>query len=620
MSEDDSRNERILPFARSLFGVYQPITGWKGNLAKKRVALEQEENVKSIIDSMINDISIREILGQGDPRTVRPDTEVVVRPPDWMDTEVVKYLREQAGAKKNAVAGENAAIADSTNTAHQATGKTTTNIEFEEKVRKYFERNKISEVSKAWQAAGMASTERSGEGDKDTAEKTNEFSETRQDIEKNSISKLIAELESAIIKLKPEDSLKASVTAGVLGWLKETSPDLLHNLCFQNKTHWEIQTNFVDPIADFDLEIYMPILSPIGIVHLFKQHFFNLENVMSDPASNASMNPESAVSVSVGDDFWDSLKDESKNIRYAICDNGIGELPVYLDEATPDTGYQKNVTHAKDIAVLHLRKQIRRAKNKVGVKLQHAGTQMCWQIYVDDPGLRLGIPGLERMDVPEGIQTTINWFPYNEYQNAVQEKMKQSGQVRRRTSSELREEESYILYRYVLRYLMGTETGRKKHVSDEIFRSLFDIEKIFYYIAPDWWLPRLSAGSSGQLNEAGNDELSVKQWLVQLDGDNRRNALLNSPWVKVVIPIREGRETAALKWLQLAHVEGNDGLDAVCQTRESEAQDIPVTFARALDMLVQEIVQQPRMTESLWDAPEAADIETELSSEALITG
>ena len=30
-------------------------------------------------------------------------------------------------------------------------------------------------------------------------------------------------------------------------------------------------------------------------------------------------------------------------------------------------------------------------------------------------------------------------------------------------------------------------------------------------------------------------------WLLQLDGDNLRNAFLNAPWVKAVIPIRPGQ-------------------------------------------------------------------------------
>ena len=63
-------------------------------------------------------------------------------------------------------------------------------------------------------------------------------------------------------------------------------------------------------------------------------------------------------------------------------------------------------------------------------------------------------------------------------------------------------------------------------------------------------------------------------WLLQLDGDDLRNAFLNSPWVKAVIPIRIGKEKEALNWLQQAHVEGADGLDAAYVTarRKSPAK------------------------------------------------
>jgi hypothetical protein len=54
-------------------------------------------------------------------------------------------------------------------------------------------------------------------------------------------------------------------------------------------------------------------------------------------------------------------------------------------------------------------------------------------------------------------------------------------------------------------------------------------------------------------------------WLLQLDGDNFRNAFLNAPWVKAVIPIQEGHEWKALAWLSNQTVEGADGLDDLYQ-------------------------------------------------------
>jgi hypothetical protein len=75
----------------------------------------------------------------------------------------------------------------------------------------------------------------------------------------------------------------------------------------------------------------------------------------------------------------------------------------------------------------------------------------------------------------------------------------------------------------------------------------------------------------GGFKEAGRDNYKITEdseparlgsslgWLLQLDGDNLRNAFLNSPWVKAIIPVRPGHERAALKWLR--SVEGVDGWD-----------------------------------------------------------
>src|SRR5262249_44926747 len=148
------------------------------------------------------------------------------------------------------------------------------------------------------------------------------------------------------------------------------------------------------------------------------------------------------------------------------------------------------------------------------------------------------------------------------------------------------------------------EENELYHITAEIIRAIFDVDKLLYFVAPDWWKPKQNYGPANNLG-AGNftttDDtgtsfsfsLDQKQdivawggidgvrknnylitedsaparygsslgWILQLDGDNFRNAFLNSPWVKAVIPIRPGKESAALNWLQLAHVEGTDGLD-----------------------------------------------------------
>ena len=51
-------------------------------------------------------------------------------------------------------------------------------------------------------------------------------------------------------------------------------------------------------------------------------------------------------------------------------------------------------------------------------------------------------------------------------------------------------------------------------------------------------------------------------WLLQLDGDNPRDAFLSALWVKEVLPIQPRRETTALNWLCTIEGHENDGWDA----------------------------------------------------------
>ena len=214
---------------------------------------------------------------------------------------------------------------------------------------------------------------------------------------------------------------------------------------------------------------------------------------------------------------------------------------------------------------------------------------------------------------------------------------------------------------------MSVGTTESKHVISELVRSIFDVDKMLYFVAPEWWIPRLhrsaqhlgealastqpptavgnSAISSSILGslskvkikaayipkdlltfgtnapsktviptenivdwgggkEKGRDNYYITEdsspaklgsslgWLLHLDGDNLRNAMLNSPWVKAVIPIRLGKEKQAINWLQQAHVEGSDGLDAeyvAAADDPAELHSTPghtVTVRGALDFLI----------------------------------
>lgn len=187
----------------------------------------------------------------------------------------------------------------------------------------------------------------------------------------------------------------------------------------------------------------------------------------------------------------------------------------------------------------------------------------------------------------------------------VRERVTAVSRILRRPSADLREEERIVVYRRLIQDMLMNKLrmpdDRTRHIAAEVINSIFDVEKMLYYVAPEWWRPRLrqsqqefasdAAGASGTTlplvgwggtREVGRDNYMITEeseparlgsslgWLLQLDGDNMRNAFLNAPWVKAVIPIRPGQEATALKWLTSVEVEGADGLDAAYSGDDSE--------------------------------------------------
>ncbi len=181
------------------------------------------------------------------------------------------------------------------------------------------------------------------------------------------------------------------------------------------------------------------------------------------------------------------------------------------------------------------------------------------------------------------------------------DRVRAAGNVKRRPFDELREEERTVVYRCLIRQLLAAagitnEDHRIRHVFSELVQSMFDVEKMLYFVAPEWWMPRpISAGhaSPQDVGLSGGDQATFNAqqivswggakavrpdnyyitedsaparlgsslgWLIQLDGDNHRNAFLNAPWVKAVIPIKPGRELRAISWLSSDTIEGSDGL------------------------------------------------------------
>lgn len=239
------------------------------------------------------------------------------------------------------------------------------------------------------------------------------------------------------------------------------------------------------------------------------------------------------------------------------------------------------------------------------------------------------------------------------YVESVKERVTMASKIQSRPGEELREEERIVVYRRLIQDLLlqgvPMPDDRTRHVVAEVLDSIFDVDKMLYFVAPEWWRPRLHRSSQqlppppdptptgpigavsdglvrnalakligphtsaptnpldtstvgwGGIGESNRDNYFITDeseparfgsslgWLLQLDGDNMRNAFLNAPWVKTVIPIRPGREEAAVNWLK--GVEGMNGItdDVIYHTDNPGEVDLnghPTDGQKMIDVLL----------------------------------
>jgi hypothetical protein len=202
---------------------------------------------------------------------------------------------------------------------------------------------------------------------------------------------------------------------------------------------------------------------------------------------------------------------------------------------------------------------------------------------------------------------------------AARDRVKLASNVQPRSFEDLREEERVIVYRSLIRQLLeglgvdATDT-RIRHVFAELVKTMFDVDKMLYFVAPEWWVPRPRTSSPenvlsdptmarqfddedvtswGGVKESArldnyyitDDSAPARMgsslgWLLQLDGDNLRNAFINAPWVKAVVPIIPGQEWKALEWLS-SGIEGSEGLDATYEPGSEDEKSVMLTTLRA---------------------------------------
>jgi hypothetical protein len=161
----------------------------------------------------------------------------------------------------------------------------------------------------------------------------------------------------------------------------------------------------------------------------------------------------------------------------------------------------------------------------------------------------------------------------------------EKSKVRPRPASALRKEERYEVMNRMVSHIFrpkGTGVpGAPSPLEIELFHRYMDVDGIFIYSHPSWWVPRYATNKTG----FGRPEYEITAesepapvgrslgWAMQIDGDDRRNEFLNSPWVRVCVPIKPGREREAIAWLA-DHVEGSLGYDPAQEPLKSLLKSI----------------------------------------------
>jgi hypothetical protein len=791
---DKTKFAGTLPYAAELFGVYQPLLGWKSKRTLRRLQKERYRLIEAAIDDLRKAAPSRGSIRRL-PRPIGPDDLLPEDLPHWLSTKGASQVRAVAV--------------------------------------KFVEDHGHLPTGADWQAIikGVDFTKIIGEAA--TSKRVRAIGGPA------SGDAYVRSAAATSVPAQPT-MMQEAMVAGTLTHLAKTAPEALGEILALRPYASALLDSAIDPLAHFDPATQQMVLSPIGLVDLFREYFFEFDTFLGPPVGHVWVSPGGTLElfeihtrktfqerqleavtetverreteVTEEDELSTAIGEENaQNIGLGVSASAGVDFGVVEGNASASLDLQFNTQSSQETAHRHTRTQseklsseirrnfkttfrtsietidtssrryvlqnttdqlvnyeLRRKMRQVGIQVQHVGMQLCWQTFVDEPGLPIGVGMLVHAAVPEDLFTAqppdappvleakqthhvvdfafepldenaqddgedeeydhghdveedsdegfirwkksvsvsppaagytlqgdpviaswfgpspdedqplkvaaeckrtaddtfeirLNYVDFNDqpsivfqvdaswappptsaaaqqdyeqklkdfnnqkqkeahaaYVKAIRERIEMAGKVRPRPSADLRDEERRAIYRQLIRQLTGIKIGDDPHLTAELIRAIFDVDKMLYYVAADWWMPRqtgtgLKFGDTKQLTVEDRIAWSPAKlygrpnywitkesepapmgsslgWLIQLDGDMHRNAFLNSPWVKAVLPIRHGKEVAAINWLKLAHVEGTENLDA--KYGGAEAGLAGKTIEGALLVLAAKVGQQ----------------------------
>src|SRR5581483_12021118 len=91
---------------------------------------------------------------------------------------------------------------------------------------------------------------------------------------------------------------------------------------------------------------------------------------------------------------------------------------------------------------------------------------------------------------------------------SIRDRVKLASNIQPRDFGDLREEERIVVFRKLVGQLLAvagitTPDPHVRHVFSEVVQSMFDMDSMLYFVAPDWWMPRAPVTTANALSGLG---------------------------------------------------------------------------------------------------------------------
>jgi hypothetical protein len=391
----------VLPYASELFGVYQPLIGWKSTLSKERLGIALANRTLAAAKALeqIPDPDIPT------PRIVAP--HFVNRTKSKVGDEIVHFLNNPQSRRTDSDDGG----ADS--------------VTSKPDIVSFLKKKRDSQFFKL----------------------TKNVLKTLDD----------GEDRASAVALRREAAM-----ATILHDLAATQPNIVQQLFTPSLTRLDRIRAGMKLFTD-DSPSAKAFLSPIGILHLFKEYFFQIGTFLGEPVGHVWLAPGSSlelvevqtrrqviekiveestettfkneVDTTTKDEIADAVKSENSNdTKLGATVSGGGGMGVWHASASATFSMDSSRKQAQEQTHTKMREQSSKLSNeikqnykttfrtltettdtasrryvlqnttpklvsyelarkmrKVAVQVQDLGRRLCWQLYVDNPGDPLGV-------------------------------------------------------------------------------------------------------------------------------------------------------------------------------------------------------------------------------------